>query len=178
MKRSISRLRFTAARVKRKINWKYRAFSARYITDTTCRTTRIVSILSLTADVCTCGGRAARARKTMRLGLQCLANRLSESYRFQRIASASIQRESQKGEMDGKNVRAPRDNKNMEDSLRTPRKECMQRPFFRFDRYVYRLRSELLLYTHLLCFVWTVKISPMSNATMRFIQSDITSANI
>lgn len=85
-------LRFTVAWLKRKINLKYRAFSTRYITDTMCRErmTRIVSSLSLMTNVCT--RERQRARETMRLGLQCLANRLFESYRFQRIASSSIAR--------------------------------------------------------------------------------------
>lgn len=52
--------------------------------------TRIVSSLSLMTNVCT--RERQRARETMRLGLQCLANRLFESYRFQRIASLSIAR--------------------------------------------------------------------------------------
>lgn len=78
--------------LKRKINLKYRAFFTRYITDTMCRErmTRIVSSLSLMTNVCT--RERQRARETMRLGLQCLANRLFESYRFQRIASSSIAR--------------------------------------------------------------------------------------
>jgi len=78
--------------LKRKINLKYRAFSTRYITDTVCRErmTRIVSSLSPMTNVCT--RERQRARETMRLGLQCLANRLFESYRFQRIASSSIAR--------------------------------------------------------------------------------------
>lgn len=85
-------LRFTVAWLKRKINLKYRAFSTRYITDTVCRErmTRIVSSLSPMTNVCT--RERQRARETMKLGLQCLANRLFESYRFQRIASLSIAR--------------------------------------------------------------------------------------
>lgn len=52
-----------------------------------------VSILSLSPRwTSVCMHERQRAQETMRLGLQCLANRLSESYRFQRIASSSIQR--------------------------------------------------------------------------------------
>lgn len=103
--------RFTARQHRteaRKLNWKYSAFFfARYITDTP----RMYSasslyepvsfpfplsplclslFLCLMASVCT--RERQRARETMRFELQCLANRLSESYRFQQIASSCIQR--------------------------------------------------------------------------------------
>lgn len=149
--------------LKRKINWEYRAFSAWYITDTTCRqcTTRIpFSFLLFFAN-----GRAfvyakrQRARETMRFGLQCLANRLSESYRFQRIASSSIQRPKRYNEQQKRAGTACETMKIQR--LRIPRKECSIRSFAPVR--VYQLCDESFLYTPSVYLVCTVKISSMSN---------------
>lgn len=137
-----------------------------------------VSILHLFpsdgASVCT--RERQRTRETMRLGLQCLANRLSESYRFQRIASSSIQRSKTYNEQQKRAGIARAKQWKYKDKLHIPRKECSIRSLSLWPEYINFAMSRFL-YTPSVYLVCTVKISSMSNTT-GFIQLDIASGNI
>jgi len=120
--------------------------------------TYTVPILSLSpqwASVCT--RKRQRARETMRLGLQCLANRLSESYRFQRIASSNIQRPKRHNET-AKNVRALRAKQwTYKDRLgaQPERKECSIRSFAPRPEYINFAMSRFCIHQACtLCALW------------------------
>lgn len=142
-------LRFIVAWLKLKINWEYRAFSARYITDTACRrcTTRIPFPFSVFLP----DGRAfVRAKGNVRERQWGLGYNAWQIDCLNRIGFNELHRRAskgQKGTTNGKTVRAPRAKQwKYKDRPRAPRKEYSGRSFARAR--VYQLCDEsYFLYT-------------------------------